>query len=189
MEPKREQERNSLKYLGRKRNDTANPSTGVVDTLSIRSFTTLTSSTRKYNTGKEITQRKTFRAVDTIGHLIAAIAMVASISYNIGGTWIMHKARMCRGRLKMIFCDSGFKRTFVEECQRYHVSVEVVKRIHTHQFEVLPRRWVVERTWSCLMNNQRLEIRYERDPQATEGFIWAIHSRMLIRQLAGSDIS
>ena len=91
MEPKRKQERNSLKYLGRKRNDTANPSTGVVDTFSIGSSATLTSSTRKYNTGKKITQRKTFKAGDTMGLLIATVAMVASISYNIGGTWIMHK--------------------------------------------------------------------------------------------------
>jgi putative transposase len=49
---------------------------------------------------------------------------------------------------------------------------------------VLPRRWVVERTWSWIMNHRRLQIDYERDPAVTEGFIWAAHCRQLLRRLA-----
>ena len=45
------------------------------------------------------------------------------------------------------------------------------------------RRWVVERTWSWLMCNRRLQIDYERDPKVTEGFVWAAHSRLLLRRL------
>jgi hypothetical protein len=40
----------------------------------------------------------------------------------------------------------------------------VVNKIHPHRFEVLPKRWVVERTWSWLMNNRRLQVDYERNP-------------------------
>ncbi len=165
------------------------PSAGVVDARSVRGAATVTSPTRGYDAGKKISGRKTFGIVDTMGLLIAVVVMVASVSDNAGGTCVMHKARMRSGRLKKIFCDSGFKRTFIEQCQKYHISAEVVKRIHAHQFEALPRRWVVERTWSWLMNNRRLQIDYERDPQVTEGFIWAAHSRMLLRRLTESDIS
>jgi putative transposase len=59
----------------------------------------------------------------------------------------------------------------------------VVNRIHAHHFEVLPKRWIVERTWSRLMNNRRLQVEYERDPLVCEGFIWAAHSRYLLRRL------
>ena len=65
-------------------------------------------------------------------------------------------------------------------------GVEVVNRIHPHQFVVLPKRWIVERTWSWLMNNRRLQLDYERDPIITEGFIWAAHSRYLLRRLTAN---
>lgn len=56
-------------------------------------------------------------------------------------------------------------------------------KIHSGRFEVLPKRWIVERTWSWLMNNRRLQVDYERDPIVTEGFYWAAHSRYLLRRL------
>jgi putative transposase len=52
----------------------------------------------------------------------------------------------------------------------------------------LPRRWIVERTWAWLMNSRRLQVDYERDPIVTEGFIWAAHSRYLLRRLTQSPI-
>jgi hypothetical protein len=71
-----------------------------------------------------------------------------------------------------LWCDSGFKRTFIEHCRHHHVVVEVVKRIHPARFEVLPKRWIVERIWSWPMNSRRLQVDYERDPIVTEGSIW-----------------
>jgi transposase len=65
----------------------------------------------------------------------------------------------------------------------------VVKRIHPGRFEVLPQRWIVERTWAWLMNSRRLQVDYERDPIVTEGFIWAAHSRYLLRRLTQSPIA
>jgi transposase len=58
-----------------------------------------------------------------------------------------------------------------------------VNRIAPHSFEVVPRRWVIERTWGWLVNHRRLRIDYERDPRVTEGFVWAAHSRLLLRRL------
>ena len=71
-----------------------------------------------------------------------------------------------------VFCDQGFKKTFLAHCADRHLSAEVVSLYrHVHAFEVLPRRWVVERTWSWLMNHRRLQVDYERDPKVTEGFV------------------
>jgi hypothetical protein len=80
-------------------------------------------------------------------------------------------------------CDGGFKKTFIAHCGAVHISAEVVSKIHAGVFEVLPRRWVVERTWSWLMNNRRLQVDYERLPIVAEGFVWAAHSRLLMRRL------
>jgi transposase len=121
--------------------------------------------------------------VDTLGLLVAIVVVAASTSDNVGGIAAIDRARTRSSRLVKVFCDAGFKRTFIAHCAGAHVSAEVVRRIASGTFEVLPRRWVVERTWSWLMNHRRLQVDYERDPVVAEGFIWAAHSRLLLRRL------
>jgi transposase len=159
------------------------PSAGVIDARSVRGASTVTRPTRGYDAGKKISGRKTFGVVDTLGLLLAVIVVAASVSDNVGGIAVVDRARSASERLKKIWCDGGFKKTFIAACGAHHISAEVVNKIHDHRFEVLPRRWVVERTWSWLMNNRRLQVDYERNPAVTEGFVWAAHARLLLRRL------
>jgi transposase len=138
--------------------------------------------TRGYDAGKEISGRKTFGVVDTLG-LLVAVFVVASVSNNVGGIAIVDRARNGSARLKKFWCDGGFNKTFIASCGAHHISAKVVNRIHDHRFEVLPRRGVVEWTWSWLMNNRPLKVDYERNPIVTEGFVWAAHSRLLLRRM------
>lgn len=161
----------------------------VIDARSVRGAATVTSSTRGYDAGKKISGRKVFGIVDTIGLLVAIVVVVASTSDNVGGVAVIDKARAKSQRLAKVFCDGGFKRAFIAHCGAAHISAEVVKRIASGAFEVLPRRWVVERTWSWLMNNRRLQVDYERDPVVTAGFIWAAHSRLLLRRLTSGPVA
>jgi transposase len=115
--------------------------------------------------------------------LVAVLVCAANASDNAGGIQVADRARQRSRRFAHHWCDAGFKRTFAQHCRNRHVSVEVVHRIHPHEFVALPQRWIVERTWSWLMNSRRLQIDYERDPAVTEGFIWAAHSRYLLRRL------
>jgi transposase len=159
------------------------PSASVVDARTVRGAATVTSSTRGYDAGKKISGRKTFGLVDTLGLVIAIVVVAASLSDNAGGIEVFDAGRAKSGRLSKLWCDAGFKTKFLKHCARRGVDAEVVKRIHAHEFVVLPQRWIVERTWSWLMNNRRLQVDYERDPKVTEGFIWAAHSRLLLRRL------
>jgi transposase len=161
----------------------AEASAGVIDARSVRGASTVTSSTRGYDAGKKVSGRKTFGVVDTLGLLVAVVVVVASTSDNVGGIAAVDRARPKSKRLSKIFCDAGFKRAFASHCGAHHISAEVVKKIHSGTFEVLPRRWVVERTWSWLMNNRRLQVDYERLPVVAEGFVWAAHARLLLRRL------
>ncbi len=92
----------------------------------------------------------------------------ASVSDNLGGIAVIDIARAKLGRFKHLWCDAGFKRTFVEHCRHHHIAAVTVARISEPGFHVIPRRWVVERTWSWIMNNRRLQIDYERDPATTK---------------------
>ncbi len=161
----------------------AEPSAGIVDARSVRGAATVTGSTRGYDAGKKISGRKTFGVVDTLGLLIAVFVVAASTSDNAGGIEVVDRARPRSKRFAKLWCDAGFKVAFARHCRQRHIAVEVVNKIHPDRFDVLPRRWVVERTWSWLMCNRRLQVDYERDPKVTEGFVWAAHSRLLLRRL------
>jgi transposase len=144
---------------------------------------------RPRDNGKKINGRKTFGIVDTLGLLMAVTVVAASISDNVGGIAVTERAQKRSGRFAKLWCDAGFKRHFIEHCRHHHVGVEVVNKIHPNRFEVLPKRWIVERTWSWLMNSRRLQVDYERDPIVTEGFIWAAHSRYLLRRITQSPVA
>jgi len=155
------------------------PSAGVVDARSVRGASTVTSETRGYDAGKKISGRKCFGIVDTLGLVVVA----ASTSDNVGGAAVFGEAAPKSKRLKNLFCDGGLKNSFAETLEAHHVVAEVVREIHPGRFEVLPKRWIIERTWSWLMNNRCLQIDYERLPVVTEGFVWAAHARLLLRRL------
>jgi transposase len=159
------------------------PSVGIVDARSVRGASTVTSPTRGFDAGKRVSGRKCFGIVDTFGLLLGVVVVAASVSDNAGGLACFARAFPKSARLSKVFCDGGFKKKFKAALGAQHVSVEVVDRIHKGTFEVLPNRWIVERTWSWLMNNRRLQIDYERDPAVTEGFVWAAHARLLLRRL------
>lgn len=156
----------------------------IVDARSVRGASTVSNPSKGFDAGKKVKGRKTFGVTDTLGLLLAVVVVAASVSDNAGGIAAIDLARKRSSRLAKVWCDGGFKKTFVQHCRDHHVAVEVVNKIAPAGFEVLPRRWVVERTWSWLMNNRRLQVDYERDPIVHEGFVWAAHSRMLLRRLA-----
>lgn len=174
-----------LRRLVREQNDRdGEPSAAIIDARSARGAATVTRSTRGYDAGKKISGRKQFGTVDTLGMLLAVIVMAANTSDNAGGIEVMKRAYGKSPRLARVFHDGGFKTTFRNFCAGHHISAEHVKRIHPNEFVVLPKRWLVERTWSWLMNNRRLQVDYERCPEVTEGFIWAAASRLMLRRLA-----
>jgi transposase len=158
-------------------------SAGIIDARSVRGAATVTSPTKGYDAGKKIKGRKTFGVVDTLGLLIGVVVLSASVSDNAGGMTVIDRAHRRSPRLRHLWCDAGFKKVFRQHCRRHRIDVEVVRKIHPAGFQVLPRRWIVERTWAWLTNNRRLQLDYERDPAVTEGFVWAAHSRLLLRRL------
>lgn len=166
------------------------PSAGIIDARSVRGAPTVTTThpfhdtaTRGFDAGKKINGRKLFGLVDTLGLLVAVRVVAASVSDNAGGIMVFDLAKPKTDRLGRIWVDAGFKKAFAAHVRSRRVAVEVINKIHPTGFHVLPRRWVVERTWSWLMNNRRLQVDYERDPTITEGFVWAAHSRLLLRRL------
>ncbi len=160
------------------------PSAAIIDARSVKSASTVCGLSRGYDAGKKILGRKLFAVVDTLGLLLAVVVVAANVSDNVGGALAMDRAAAKSRRLTKLWADMGFKKTFIANVAANHgIETEIVSVKDLHTFKVQPRRWVVERTYSWLVNHRRLRIDYERDPQVTEGFVYAAHTLMLLRRL------
>jgi len=83
--------------------------------------------------------------------------------------------------------DGGYQNTVLRHGAGLGIDVEVVRRVEQKGFHVLPRRWVVERTFGWLMQHRRLARDYEALPQRSETMIyWAMANTMSRRLTAES---
>lgn len=87
-------------------------------------------------------------------------------------------------RLKVIWADSGYAGAFIEDALRFFRRViEVVKRRVPDRFEVLPKRWIVERTFGWLGRYRRLSKDYETLPQSSETMIRIAMINLMLHRL------
>lgn len=84
-----------------------------------------------------------------------------------------------------VFVDGGYTGTLIEWAkQMFGYTVEVVKRTEQHLFQVLPKRWIVERTLAWLNWSRRLSKDYELLHTTTETMIYVAFVHLLLRRLA-----
>jgi putative transposase len=150
-----------------------------------------------------VTGRKRHLLVDTGGLLLKAHVHPANETEATGGQALLADLNQRFGRLELIWVDGGSKRRFAEWVdQALGWRVEVVQHPNAGRkhvwlpaeappppppaagFRVLPRRWVVERTFAWLGRNRRLSKDYEARPTSEEAWIYAASCRLLLRRLA-----
>ncbi len=179
----REEVRAAKEKKGRKpRNPT--PTGGVIDSQSLRGADTVSKATRGYDAGKKVEGRKRHIVTDTLGLLLVVMVTAASVQDRDGGADILKLAHKLVPSLRHVFADGGYAGRLVGKAKRYwKIAVEVVRKPpEQHGFSVLPRRWVVERTFAWLMRWRRLTRDYERLPETHEAFVkWAMIGLMLNR--------
>ena len=121
---------------------------------------------RGYDAGKKINGRKRHIIVDTMGLLLAVVVHPADIQDRDGAKLVINKLMGRFRRLRLIWADGGYAGRLVDWVETLAGYVlEIVRRPRgSHQFEVLPRRWVVERTFAWLGRCRRLSKDYEALP-------------------------
>ena len=128
---------------------------------------------RGYDAGKKIKGRKRHIAVDTEGNLLAVIVHSAGIQDRVAA----------RAVLLRLFVDGGYTGKLIGWAQEmFGYNVEVVKRNELHKFQVLPKRWIVERTFAWLNWSRRLSKDYELLHTSAETMIHIAFAHLLLRR-------
>lgn len=158
---------------GQFKNESA--SVGIIDSASVR-MSSISGHERGIDGNKKIKRSKRHIITDTMGLIICLSIHAANIHDRKGAKQVFEKLYEIRhdhALLQKIFADGGYQGELGDWLKKkLKLDMEIVKRSESDKWEVLPKRWIVERTFAWLMNFRRLVMDYARTAQSVESHIY-----------------
>jgi putative transposase len=123
--------------------------------------------------------------VDTLGLLLTVLVHPADIQDRDGGKLLVEQIKCGLPRLKVVFADGGYAGQLIEwMSETVGWTLTIVKRTASVGFQVLPKRWIVERTFAWLTHCRRHSRDYEELPETSEALIYISMIRLMTRRAA-----
>ena len=141
---------------------------------------------RGYDAGKKINGRKRHIIVDTLGMILVIVVHAANIQDRDGAKLALQNLACGWGRLKIIWADGGYAGQLVQWVKALgrRWSLEIVKRSDDMVgFKVLPKRWIVERTFGWLGRYRRHSKDYEALTESSESMIRISMINLMLHRL------
>jgi len=138
------------------------PSVGIIDAQSVKN-TLVSSENKGFDAGKKIKGIKRHIIVDTLGLVLAVVVQSASVQDRDGAVDVVNKMLESWKKIIKIFADGGYRGQLIKTIKTtFKIELEIIKRNELHTFKILPKRWIVERTFAWIDTNRRNSKNYER---------------------------
>ncbi len=146
-----------------------------------------TAASKGYDAGKKISGIKRHIAVDTLGLPHAVAVTTANVTDRKGALQAFERCKGSLTSVVSVLTDSGYTGEPFAQGTRdilgEHVTVQVAKRSELHVFKIMPKRWIVERSFAWLEKNRRLWKNCERELNTSLQFIHLAFLALLLRRL------
>lgn len=140
-----------------------------------------------FDGGKLVKGRKRHLVVDSQGLVIGVLVSEANLPERLGAVAVLDEVREELSQTEVIWVDAGYSgENFARVVQQIcGAQVEVIERI-AKTFEILPKRWLVERAFGWLNRYRRLSKDYELHSENSEAMIYGSLIRVMTRRLAAA---
>ena len=145
-----------------------------------------TAALKGYDAGKKVSGIKRHIAVDTQGFPHAVAVTTAEVTDRKGALQALGRCKRGLGRVQSVLCDGGYTgepfAQGVRQTLGQEVTVQIAKRSELHKFVVIPKRWVVERSFAWLDKNRRMWKNCERLLSTSLQFVHLAFLALLLRR-------